>query len=186
MTSKIGTELERLRVENEGADKPKKELQKEAEELKRLQQDVVSAIRKSEETSAAGEAALSDAYLKLEAFATNKLPLLIRTNIEAVAQVEIKSALDKILLPLKEDIGGVVLDVESCRIKLRKLSWNWRLFFGPVAAGVIAVMIGTCLVYFFMIGEMRRYAKWGRVVESKIETFSPKSRDLLFNDFGRP
>ena len=182
MTDKIGSELEKLVVRNEGVSTPKTGSLSETDELKKLQLEIAFAIQKSEEVSAAGEAAVSDAYLKLEAFATNKLPLLIRTNVEAIAEAELNSALDKILLPLKEDVGRVVLEIDFCQAKLRALSWNWRLFFGPVAAGLITLMIGSVLVYFLALGGMRKYAEFGRQVNTYASSLSPKAQEKFIQD----
>ncbi|QEM66735.1 hypothetical protein FO488_00230 [Geobacter sp. FeAm09] len=179
----MSDELEKLFKENQ-AKAEAKPGENEPEEMERLRLEVLAAVAKTKEVCTAGEAALSDAYTKLETFATNKIPRLIQTNVEAVTQVEIKAAVEGIMRPLSEGIIGTVRDVEVCRSRLRGLSWNWRLFVGPVAMGLVTVIVGGCLVFFGVLGDLRRYANWGRKVEEKIDTYSPKTREVLFQDFG--
>ena len=161
------------------------ELSKE-EEWAFMQCEIRAAVERANAICSAGETALGDAYLKLQTYVTNKLPQLIKDGIETTARAHIKQTVDDMLLPLKEGTGGIARDVDDCRVKLRKMSWSWRLFVGQIGTGLVAAMIGGCIVYFGLLGDLRRYAEWGKKVEIKVNTYNPKTRDVLLQDFGKP
>ena len=186
MTQKTVSEVERLIAENEGQSSSKSAPANGPETLVDLRREVDTAIQKVDEVCTTAEATLTDAYLKLETYATGKLPLLIRTNIEALAQTEMNNEIKRILGPLDECVGAVLLDLEKCQSKLNEMVWTWRLLLGQVATGFLAALVGGCLIYFGLFGDMRRYATWGEKAALKIENYSPKTRDMLFQDLGRP
>lgn len=160
--------------------------QSREDELINLQYKLRAAVERADEISSAGEAAISDAYIKLQSYVSNKLPMIIKDSIETTAKMHINQSVDNLLLPLKEEIDGLSRDVEDCRVKLRKMSWSWRLFVGQVGTGLTFAMIGGVIVYFGLIGDMRRYANWGKKVEKTVNTYNQKARDVLLQDFGKP
>lgn len=157
------------------------EFQRELMEQKR---EIALAIEKTNAVCLAGETALSDAYLKLETFATNKLPLLIKSSVEETANIKIKKAIEEMFSPLKVDVEGITHDVEICRKNLRSMSWNWRLYVSQIGTGIVSALITGGLIYYGVLYDFRRYAVWGKKAVAKIESYSPKTREILFQDFG--
>ena len=152
----------------------------EANEEK-IKREIEAAGDKINAIASVAEARFNDAYANL----MNKAPTLIRANIETLAKAEIKGAIDMLLVPLNQGIGAAVREAEICQKKLNQMSWNWRPFVGQIGTGFLAALVVSSLIYFGVLGDMRRYADFGKRTAAKIESdYKPKEQEVVFSAFG--
>jgi hypothetical protein len=145
----------------------------------KLMTEAHRAIVSAQQTQDASE----KMFQQLQKYCSEKVPEQMVKALDAVA----RDGFQKSLIPLDDSFVRAARDIDYCRDRLTRLSWNWRMLVGPVAAGVAAVLVLVGLMYGMFhreFADMKRYAEWGRRVEAKVLSCEAKDRKALFGWFG--